>query len=95
MPAHVGLLTLELSLPGTGSLKDKRARLRPLVEGIRNQFSVSTAEVGHANVHDRSEVAAAVVSSDIRVIEKVMNEIATVAEKYDVRVDDLRTEVIL
>jgi uncharacterized protein YlxP (DUF503 family) len=94
MPARVGLLTLELSLPGTSSLKEKRSRLRPLVEGLRNRFLVSTAEVGLANVRDRAEVAAAVVGSDVRTLQKVLNGIADAAEEYDVRVDDVRTEVI-
>jgi uncharacterized protein YlxP (DUF503 family) len=94
MPAHVGLLTLELSLPGTSSLKEKRSRLRPLLEGLRNRFTVSTSEVGHANLHDRSTVAAAIVSSDVRVIQTVMSEIAAAAEEYDLRVDGVQTEVI-
>ena len=46
----IGICTLELSLPGNDSLKDKRSVLKPLVVRMRREFNVSVAEVGE---HDR------------------------------------------
>ncbi len=94
MEARVGVVTIELSIPGARSLKEKRGRLRPLVDGIRHRFHVSIAEIGLMNVHDRAVVACAVVGRESRVLERVMAEIAKAAEDYDVRIDDLATEVI-
>ena len=93
--ARVALLTLHLSIPGAASLKEKRARLRPLLEGLRNRFPVSAAEVGRMNVHDRAIVAAAVVSADGRVAESVLGKAADFAEEFDVVIDDIETEVLL
>jgi uncharacterized protein len=50
-----------LRLPGCRTLKDKRARLRPLVDRVRNRH-VSVAEIGAQDVHDRAELELAVVA---------------------------------
>jgi uncharacterized protein len=53
MPA-VGLLTIQLYVPGITSLKEKRGVVKPLVARIRKEFNVSVAEIedndqlGHA-----------------------------------------------
>jgi hypothetical protein len=92
--ARVALLTLTLSIPGADSLKAKRARLRPLLEGLRNRFPVSAAEVGRMNTHDRAIVAAAVVSADARLAESVLAKAADFAEGFDVVVDEIETEIL-
>jgi len=93
--ARVVLLTLRLSLPGASSLKEKRARLRPLLEGLRNRFPVSAAEVGRGNAHDRSVVAAVVVSGDGRLAESILGKAAVFAERFDVVIEEIETEVLL
>jgi uncharacterized protein YlxP (DUF503 family) len=53
MPA-VGLLTIEVYVPGITSLKEKRGVVKPLIARIRKEFNVSVAEIedndqlGHA-----------------------------------------------
>jgi uncharacterized protein len=50
----VGLLTIELYVPGITSLKEKRGVVKPLLARLRKQFNVSAAEIedndqlGHA-----------------------------------------------
>ena len=58
----VGALAFELHLPEVHSLKEKRAVVRPIVEGARNRFAVSAAEVDHQDLWQRASVAMAVVS---------------------------------
>lgn len=60
----VGWIEFDLLLGAVGSLKEKRSIIRPLVADIRRKFDVSVAEVGHLELHRRSSVAAAVVSSE-------------------------------
>ncbi len=60
----VGALTLELHLPGCRSLKDKRARVRPLLEAARQRHGASAAEVGLLDVHQRARLGFAFVSGD-------------------------------
>jgi uncharacterized protein len=58
----VGALAFELHLPDVHSLKEKRAVVRPIVDGARHRFSVSAAEVDHQDLWQRASVAMAVVS---------------------------------
>ena len=58
----VGALAFELHLPEVHSLKQKRAVVRPIVEGARHRFAVSAAEVDHQGLWQRASVAMAVVS---------------------------------
>ncbi len=59
---HVAVVQLELHIPTSRSLKEKRAALRPIVEGIRHRFLVSVAEVGYQDKWQRALVGMAVVS---------------------------------
>jgi hypothetical protein len=58
----VGALAFELHLPEVHSLKEKRAVVRPIVDGVRHRFAVSAAEVDHQDLWQRASVAMAVVS---------------------------------
>jgi uncharacterized protein YlxP (DUF503 family) len=41
----IGLLTVHLHLPGCGSLKEKRGRLKPLLARLHRQFNISVESV--------------------------------------------------
>ena len=60
----IGALVVELHLPACRSLKDKRAVVRPVIDGARSRFGVAVAEAGFQDLHQRSviEVAAAAAS---------------------------------
>jgi uncharacterized protein YlxP (DUF503 family) len=53
---------MDLRLAGCNSLKEKRSRLRPVVEGIRGRYRVAVAETGHQDTWQRAEVGVAVVA---------------------------------
>lgn len=75
MSCLVGLLTLELYLPGTQSLKEKRRVLRSLKERLQGRFNVSLAEVDFQDKWQRIRFAAACVSNDGRQIEGTFSHI--------------------
>lgn len=54
-----------ISIPEAGSLKEKRAVIRSLVERLRSRMNVSAAEVGDQDYVSRAQVGFAVVSGDI------------------------------
>ena len=60
----VGLCTVELQIPASNSLKDKRQVLHSLIAHIRNDFNVSVAEVDHLDSWQLATVAMAAVSND-------------------------------
>lgn len=71
----LGLLTLDLTLPGCDTLKEKRHRLRGVVERVRSKFNVSASEVDHQDLHQSSLVAVAMVSEERVLIERAFARI--------------------
>ncbi len=59
---HVAVARVELHIPQSRSLKEKRAVLRPIVEGLRRRFHLSVAEVAHQDKWQRSAIGLAVVA---------------------------------
>ncbi len=60
---HVLALELDLHFPACQSLKEKRAVLRPVLDGLRNRHPVAAAEVDHQDLWQRAVVGIAAVSS--------------------------------
>ena len=46
----------DLRLPGCQSLKDKRAVVRPVLDGLRNRHPVSVAETDHQDLWQRAAI---------------------------------------
>ena len=90
---HVAFVQLELHIPTSRSLKEKRAALRPIVEGIRHRFQISVAEVGYQDKWQRALVGMAVVSDSYgHAVEVVDNVERWVWSKPDIEVCSFSTE---
>jgi uncharacterized protein YlxP (DUF503 family) len=90
---HVAVLQLELHIPTSRSLKEKRAVLRPIVEGLRHRFQISVAEVGYQDKWQRALIGMAVVSDSYgHAVEVVDNVERWVWSKPDVEVTRFETE---
>jgi uncharacterized protein len=90
---HVAVVQLELHIPTSRSLKEKRAVLRPIVEGIRHRFQISVAEVGYQDKWQRALVGMAVVSDSYgHAVEVVDNVERWVWSKPEVEVTRFDTE---
>jgi uncharacterized protein YlxP (DUF503 family) len=72
---HVAALAFDLYLPQAHSLKDKRAIIRPILDGCRNRFRVAAAEVSHQERWQRAGLAVAVVSSTPGHVVDVLDEV--------------------
>ena len=73
--AAVGVLTLELRLENSHSLKEKRHVVESLKTRLRNKFNVSVAEIDHQDLWQRAAIAAVTVSSDHVHAEKVLRSV--------------------
>ena len=71
MPS-VGVITLELRLDESHSLKDKRHYVKGLKDRLRNKFNVSVAEIDHQELWQRGLVAVVTVSGDQAHAEQVL-----------------------
>ena len=70
--ASIGVLTLELRLENSHSLKEKRHVVVSLKDRLRHKFNVSVAEIDHQDLWQRATLAAVTVASDHVHAEKVL-----------------------
>lgn len=81
------VMRVELRLPMSQSLKEKRARVKPIVDGARARFSVAAAETDFLDKWQRAEVAFAAVASTPGHVGAVLDEVERfVWSKPDVEV---------
>jgi uncharacterized protein YlxP (DUF503 family) len=73
--ASIGVLTLELRLENSHSLKDKRHVVKSLRDRLRNKFNVSVAEIDCQDLWQRAVVAAVTVSSDKVQAERILQSV--------------------
>lgn len=64
----VGYGIINLRIPGTGSLKEKRSILSKIIRRVQNEFNVSIAETGCLDCHSRAEIGFAFAGNDSRFI---------------------------
>jgi len=73
--ASVGVLTLELRLQNSHSLKEKRHVVQSLKDRLRHKFNVAVAEIEYQDLWQRAAVAAVTVSSDRGHAEKILQSV--------------------
>jgi uncharacterized protein YlxP (DUF503 family) len=71
----IGVLTLELRLEESHSLKDKRHVVKSLKDRLRHKFNVAVAEIDHQDLWQRGVVAAVTVSADHTHAESVLQSV--------------------
>ena len=72
---RAAVLLIDLHLADRHSLKEKRAAIRPLLEGLRRLASLSVAEVDHHDAWQRAAVGVAVVAPDAAGLERVLSTV--------------------
>jgi uncharacterized protein YlxP (DUF503 family) len=91
---HVGVLQVELSIPGAYSLKEKRHVLKGLLERLRREFGVAAAEVDRQDVWNSAMIGVAFVSNDARHAESHLQHVLNSLDKCrDASVADSQIEV--
>ncbi len=90
---HVAVIRIELHIPSSRSLKEKRAVLKPIVEGMRHKFSLSVAETDFQDKWQRAEIGVAVVSSTVSHAQEVVDSVERwVWSRADVEISRFETE---
>ena len=72
---HIAIVRIELHIPASRSLKEKRAVVKPIVEGMRHKFSLSVAETDFQDKWQRAEIGVAVVSSTVSHAREVVDSV--------------------
>jgi uncharacterized protein YlxP (DUF503 family) len=73
--------SLDIHLPYSHSLKEKRNVLRKTMDRLRSRFNFSIAEIGHQDVWQRARVGAVSIGSDPKVLEGVSTQFIQESER--------------
>jgi hypothetical protein len=74
MPA-IGVLTLEMQITHSHSLKEKRHVVKSLKDRLRHKYNVAVAEIDYQDRWQRAVVAAVTVSGDRGHAEQVLQSV--------------------
>jgi uncharacterized protein len=72
---HAAALEIELHIPASGSLKEKRSVIRHLLDSSRRRFGVSSSEVAHHDLLQRTTLGFAYVAPTAGRIEEVLDRV--------------------
>jgi uncharacterized protein YlxP (DUF503 family) len=72
---HIGILIMTFSLPGCGSLKEKRQRMGGMHERFGRDPAVAVCESGEHHRHEASEWSFVVVANTKREVEAQCSQI--------------------
>ena len=72
---------MELYLPGSSSLKDKRKVLRSLKDRLAGRFNLSIAEIDHQELWQRSLLGMVLISSDRGVLQRSLQGVQAEIER--------------
>jgi len=78
----IALLSLELYLPMSQSLKDKRMVMRRLKDRL-NAFNVAVAEVDHQELWQRAAMGVVTVASSDEMAEKTLTSVVQEIERLE------------
>lgn len=75
MKMVVGVCTIELYIPMSGSLKGKRQVLQSIKNKIKNKFNVAVAEVGEQDLWQKAILGVTTVANDRSFVNEVMDKV--------------------
>ncbi len=78
----VGVCTLELEIPASHSLKDKRHVVKSLTARVRRAFNVSIAEVDSLDAWQHATLGIVCVSSDVNYVRGLLEKVIDNVERY-------------
>lgn len=77
---RIGTLQIWLYIPWVHSLKEKRMVVKSLCAKLRNQFNLSVAEVEEQDTHIYAVLGIAIVATDTRQADSVLNNVLAFVE---------------
>ena len=82
MPVIVGLLSIELYIPGARGLKDKRMVLRGVKDRLK-KFNVAVAEVEHQDLWQRAGLGVVAISNSDKAVDQALSAVVEEIERTE------------
>jgi uncharacterized protein len=76
----VGIVRIELHIPASRSLKDKRSVIQGLKERIRHRVRAAVAEVDHQDLWQRAALGVAVVSASAHHVDEQLQSVRSLVQ---------------
>lgn len=89
----IGLLTLEIYLPYSHSLKEKRKTLNRIKDRLKKKFNIAFAELEYQNKWQRSKIGLVTINAQKRMIENMFHAIIRDVEEI-IEGEILQKEII-
>lgn len=77
---QVLICSIEIFMPGVGSLKGKRQIVKSIIGRIRSRVNASVAETEYQDTWQRAVIGVAMVSADMGMLEKQVNLIRNIID---------------
>jgi uncharacterized protein YlxP (DUF503 family) len=77
----VGVLILEIQLPYSHSLKEKRAVLLKVRDRLRSRFNIAIAELDHQDLWQQATLGVVSISNSQTLLESVFQKVLAESEK--------------
>jgi len=77
----IGFLSLEIYLPYSHSLKDKRQRLSSLISRLKKKYNVAFAELDYQKKWQRTRIGIVSLNNQKRIIDSLFQRIIADAEQ--------------
>jgi uncharacterized protein YlxP (DUF503 family) len=92
----IGVCTIQLQVPASGSLKDKRRAIKSFTARVRNEFNVSIAEVDHQDSWQLTTLAVACVATDAEYAHGLLQRVVRSLEngRYELVLLDYEIELL-
>ena len=86
---------MEILLPDTHSLKDKRSILSHIKNRVRKQFNVSVAELRYHDQFNRTLLGIVTINNEKIIIDQILNRVEQFIELYTgIQVLNRKVEII-
>lgn len=76
----IGILQMDILLPESHSLKDKRSVLSHIKNRVRKQFNVSVAELRYHDQFSRTLLGVVTINNETKIINQVLNRVEQLLE---------------
>ncbi len=79
----IGALQIELLIPDSTSLKEKRMVVRSIKQRLQNKYNISVAETDHQDLWQRATLGIAMVANDTRFLNEALDKILNFIDDQD------------
>ncbi|HOV90634.1 MAG TPA: DUF503 domain-containing protein [Syntrophorhabdaceae bacterium] len=92
----VGVATIEIFLPDSQSLKDKRQALKKIVEKTRMKFNISIADISQNNLWQRAKIGFSLVGVNRDHLDIAIDNVCNYIESlYIGKIINTKSEIII